>query len=52
MLVKVGVDITAIDGTIGPKVQEGVEEMGDLVGREIGRLVVAAIDTPLFRPAY
>lgn len=46
VLLKIGVGITAEDGTVRSEVQEGVEEMSDLASRDIGGLVVTGIDTP------
>lgn len=46
MLLQISVSVTGVDSTIGPEVQKRVQNMSDLGGRQIRRLVVTTIDTP------
>lgn len=46
MFLKIGVGVTAVDGTIGAEVHERVQKVRNLIGGKIRRLEVAVIDTP------
>jgi hypothetical protein len=47
VFVEISVSVSRVDSSVSPQVHEGVEQMSDLSSREIGRLVVAVIDTPI-----